>query len=731
MDVNWNHFNCISPTAAFQKAKLSTMKGWKLLRWDDIELIRETVDDDVPVAEGDKEKFQKLNEMFWEARDKLAAVNTKILKELLGQNGRPVPDKVDSDTVLDDATNILTFGIPNVCPKCHCQKLWNNIFTLDCKGDLTEFVKCDFVCDEPETIKRFKATISEEVQKLDKKKVLVNWEFPEGYPTEEFKPTAEDEAATESRRQSEALANETVPVKETFKPTNDSEIMKLSPELYDVGNSAHVYLEDDPDFGWTAYNVTLSKTDLDSGSNSVYKMQIAEGTKGRKRHYRMMMEWGRIGQTMHSTFREASLDGVKEFWNQKFKEMTGNEWNKRHVYKKVPGKYFMQSLDTGKDAADALKKMSKEAQEQREKKRAEIAERAKNMVLDPRVMKLVKMIFDKDMMKQTLQNAGLNLQNMPLGKIKLDQIKEAMSVLSKLSDVVSGKIEVDDAQKALIIKDCTARYYNYVPHIITGKAPLIDNDEKIKDELKLVETMCDVGEAMKLMEQDDELNLDEVQQTFSHYQSLHTKITPLDKASERYQLLEEFFTNNQETDNCYFRRQTKIVDIFEVEREGELERYKPHADDENRQLLYHGSRLTNFVGILSTGLRIAPPEAPCNGYRYGKGLYFANCASKSVQYCTYNRDNQGCMLFCEVAMGKPWETPVDKYMEKPQPGSDSTYALGMVEPDPKDDVEIDGGVKVHKGKIIRTGLKTYNSHSELVVYDAARVHIRYMIIFQV
>ena len=32
------------------------------------------------------------------------------------------------------------------------------------------------------------------------------------------------------------------------------------------------------------------------------------------------------------------------------------------------------------------------------------------------------------------------------------------------------------------------------------------------------------------------------------------------------------------------------------------------------KLLWHGSRLTNWVGILSQGLRIAPPEAPVTGY---------------------------------------------------------------------------------------------------------------------
>ena len=33
-----------------------------------------------------------------------------------------------------------------------------------------------------------------------------------------------------------------------------------------------------------------------------------------------------------------------------------------------------------------------------------------------------------------------------------------------------------------------------------------------------------------------------------------------------------------------------------------------------RMLLWHGSRLTNWAGILTQGLRIAPPEAPVTGY---------------------------------------------------------------------------------------------------------------------
>lgn len=71
-------------------------------------------------------------------------------------------------------------------------------------------------------------------------------------------------------------------------------------------------------------------------------------------------------------------------------------------------------------------------------------------------------------------------------------------------------------------------------------------------------------------------------------------------------------------------------------------------------LLWHGSRFSNFVGILSQGLRIAPPEAPKTGYLYGKGVYFADMAGKSAPYtCSYLSDNVGLFLLCEVALGKP------------------------------------------------------------------------------
>ena len=134
-----------------------------------------------------------------------------------------------------------------------------------------------------------------------------------------------------------------------------------------------------------------------------------------------------------------------------------------------------------------------------------------------------------------------------------------------------------------------------------------------------------------------------MQVLYEHYQKLHTVLTLLDKKSERYQLLETYVEQSQEKGS-----RIKLLDVLEVEREGEAEQFVPRRDDANRQLLWHGSRLTNYVGILSTGLRIAPPS----GYRFGKGIYFADCMSKWSQYTTVNKRRHGVMLLCEVALGK-------------------------------------------------------------------------------
>lgn len=91
----------------------------------------------------------------------------------------------------------------------------------------------------------------------------------------------------------------------------------------------------------------------------------------------------------------------------------------------------------------------------------------------------------------------------------------------------------------------------------------------------------------------------------------------------------------------------EIIDVF---RSCKAQEQTSFMDSENKLLLWHGSRVTNWLGILKEGLRIAPPEAPVTGYMFGKGVYFADVSSKSANYCcATKKKNEGLLLMCEVS----------------------------------------------------------------------------------
>ena len=138
------------------------------------------------------------------------------------------------------------------------------------------------------------------------------------------------------------------------------------------------------------------------------------------------------------------------------------------------------------------------------------------------------------------------------------------------------------------------------------------------------------------------------------------EMTPLQHDSQEYRELSKYLIESSgQTHNLRYR----LEDIFRIERQGENNRFETSKfaklKDKNRRLLWHGSRTTNFGGILSQGLRIAPPEAPVNGYAFGKGVYLADVSTKSANYCNPGMSgNVGLLLLCEVELSRPmYEIP--------------------------------------------------------------------------
>ncbi len=134
--------------------------------------------------------------------------------------------------------------------------------------------------------------------------------------------------------------------------------------------------------------------------------------------------------------------------------------------------------------------------------------------------------------------------------------------------------------------------------------------------------------------------------------SMNLKVRQLKKEHSEYDLLLNYITNSQSA--------AKIKNIFQIEKIGEAEIHNSKWDNlKNKTLLFHGSKVFNFLGILTNGLKVCPNEAPSTGQAFGKGIYFSDHFSKSYAYCDYyeyedyqkNKIRNKYMLICEVALG--------------------------------------------------------------------------------
>lgn len=329
------------------------------------------------------------------------------------------------------------------------------------------------------------------------------------------------------------------------------------------------------------------------------------------------------------------------------------------------------------------------------------------------------MIFDVESMKKAMVEFEIDLQKMPLGKLSKRQIQSAYALLTEVQQAVSEC--VSEAQ----ILDLSNRFYTLIPHDFgMKKPPLLSNLDYIQAKVQMLDNLLDIEVAYSLLRggaQDNEKDPIDI-----NYEKLKTKIEVVDKTTSEAEIILQYVKNTHAaTHNTYT---LEVQEIFKIVREGEHQRYRPFEELHNRQLLWHGSRTTNYAGILSQGLRIAPPEAPVTGYMFGKGVYFADMVSKSANYChTSQSDPVGLILLGEVALGNMHELKKASHITKLPKGKHSVKGLGRTAPDPNATVTLNG-VQVPLGKGAHTNIDdTSLLYNEYIVYDVAQVNLKYLL----
>ncbi|KAI1123747.1 poly polymerase catalytic domain-containing protein [Nemania abortiva] len=488
-----------------------------------------------------------------------------------------------------------------------------------------------------------------------------------------------------------------------------------------------VYIDDNG----VIYDASLNQTNAGRNNNKFYRIQLLRSVAG---DYRTWTRWGRVGEYGQSkTVGNGSLDDALKQFNDKFKSKSGWSWDNRGndpksgKYAFIEKSYEPDSEHEDDDDANEVKAETKPEDEPESK-------------LAKPVQALMQLIFNQEYFSNAMSDLNYDSAKLPLGKLSKATISrgfQALKNLSALLDDPSLAASEYNTSFPQATEHLSNLFFTIIPHAFgRNRPPVIQTQPMLKKEIELLESLGDMKDAALLMKSDRKEEINMLDRQFRGL--CLNEMTPLDNTSEEFLQLKTYLMDTRgSTHNANYQ----IAQIFRIERDGEFGRFDAsHKTPRDRRLLWHGSRCTNFGGILSQGLRIAPPEAPVSGYMFGKGIYLADMSSKSANYCcSYISNGHALLLLCEAELGDPLQTLTNASYNAGESAKDngmlSTWGQGMTGPTKWKDAGCVHpslkGVKMPDTTAAKPGPtgvpNAYLQYNEYICYDISQVRLRYLL----
>ncbi|EGC30151.1 hypothetical protein DICPUDRAFT_41865 [Dictyostelium purpureum] len=720
-DVKWYHLSCVD----FAKSKvfyINQLKHYELLRWDDqinIRAVLKQSDDNLDSS------LKTYYDEVWRVKDIIGEqLKPAIIKKLFLEN-YPKLDSLSPNYNLHFLADGLVFGRNGPCPTCNGLTVLYDGKNYYCRGYTSSFSRCNW---HGSSNKRYRWVLDKSVIPSSAK-FFKDFHFSHIHPHENLDLESivplgstsnwiDNEGNNEELIDSEPSAK-TFLFKDNIK--KDSVLLKVDPE-FSKAKSGEIVVKNDEEYGDYAFNISMSYTDLVHNNNSFYILQLIKV----RSTYWVYCRWGRIGTSSggtmehdHSSFASAS----KEF-EERFEDKSGVKWSERANYKKQNGKYYLVDLEDNVSTDDYYDGSSSEPQPSFDTKPSK---------LPVAVQELVKTLFDSDLMKKQLSALQFDEKKMPLGKISQNQVKMAYKALTQIQDIIETD-EKENPLKQSQLMEASSRFYTIIPHSfssIGSKIPVINSTELLIKSMRLVDALSEIEVANNLRKLSQKASSGN--SIDDNYSILNSKLEALSRESSLFKNVEDYLLSTTDP-NIENLSNFEIQDIFSVERNGEEEQFKQWEFNQ-RMLLFHGSRITNWIGILSNGFRIAPPEAPKTGYRAGKGLYFADTINVSLGYCYPTKEYPVAVLsICDVALGSSLPIYQDTYMEEPMYGFNSTKAIGKKAPALFDSLRGSNSFEeestIQVGPIIESSVITSFTHNEYVIYNKSQCRTKYLVLLK-
>ena len=435
------------------------------------------------------------------------------------------------------------------------------------------------------------------------------------------------------------------------------------------------------------YSCTLNQADVLLNCNKSYVIQLINRDR---EIFVIYSRFGRVGQ-IGSMSTDIFIDFEKakqEFQNQ-FKDKTGILWNDRHKDQVIDGKYryVMMKYEDNEDEVE------------------------NEIELERGVLDLLDIIYDPALYNST-SRYNIDTEKLPLGSLSINQINKAFGIIREISDLVNRSID-PNAHEILKIAQLSSMFYTLIPSVQSKIKPIIDK-ETINDKISLLELLqnmyCmskNIGKGIA----DKYFNLDANIKQVSDQTVLN--------------VVDQYLTVNRGKTHGI---RLKLKTLYEVGKPREKQNFLKWNGLHNKQLLWHGTRLANAVGIISRGLCLNPTGVYTTGKMFGNGLYFANSSTKSANYMGIT-NGVGIMFLCEVALGNMYERIACEYITELPSGKHSTKGLGTQTPE-ENNIKLNG-IKVPIGKLVNSNVSSSLNYDEFIVYDQTQVKLKYIVLVEV
>jgi len=345
---------------------------------------------------------------------------------------------------------------------------------------------------------------------------------------------------------------------------------------------------------------------------------------------------------------------------------------------------------------------------------------------------LIKMLTNTTEMEKAMISLDIDTKKMPLGKIKQTQLDQAKEILDKielaLHNINSNNGNIDDIKTELVT--LSSNFYTWLPMSFGRcRPPIINTMEMMQKYRDTITELTNIVVTIKIQEnvKANENPLDAI------YQNINTSIKPVDKQSQTWLLVDSYIkTTHGPTHNP----KLELIELFEIEQHGKKESFDKYSKNiDNRQLLYHGTGMSNIISIFKNGFYLDPTKLnsniPIAGKMFGMGCYYSSCCTKSFNYCNSNASNNiGTLILSEVALGKQYDrvnaehVTVDTLNKK---YCHSTKGVGQYESLESTVVLMDD-VKVPIGPLKLVNKKNTLYYNEYIVYNVDQFLVKFLAI---